>query len=53
MDPGRPQSLLKLGEAHNVDVDELYNLIALSGAAGFVPHHLAHDPVERRVGGKH
>lgn len=49
--PGGAQGLLELGEAHDVDVDELHHLVALGGAAGLVPHHLAHDPGERGVGG--
>lgn len=44
VDPGRPQRLLELGEAHDVNVDELDHLVALGGAAGLVPHDLAHDP---------
>lgn len=43
--PGRAQGLLKLGETHNVYVDELHHLIPLGWAAGFVSHHLSHDPV--------
>lgn len=48
VDPGRPQSLLKLGQTHDVDVYKLYHFIALCGAAGFVSHNLSHDPVEKR-----
>lgn len=49
VDPGRSQCLLKLGEAHNVDVDELNHLVALGRAAGLVPHDLAHDSGEKCV----
>lgn len=49
VDPGRPKRLLKLGEAHDVDVDELHHLVTLGRAAGLVPHDLAHDPGEKRV----
>ena len=49
VDPGRSQRLLKLGEAHDVDVDELHHLVALRRAAGLVPHDLAHDPGEKCV----
>lgn len=48
VDPGRPQSLLKLGQTHDVDVYKLYHFIALGWAAGFVSHNLSHDPVEKR-----
>ena len=44
VDPGRSKRLLELGEAHDVDVDELNNFITLSRATGLVPHDLAHDP---------
>lgn len=44
VDPGRSQRLLELGEAHDVDVDELHHLVALGRAAGLVPHDLTHDP---------
>lgn len=47
MDPGGSQRLLKLGEAHDVDVDELNHLVTLGGAAGLVAHDLAHDPGEK------
>lgn len=48
VDPGRPQRLLKLSETHNVDVYELHHLISLRGAARFVSHNLAHDPVQKK-----
>lgn len=44
MDPGGSECLLKLREAHDIDVDELNHLVALGGATGLVPHHPAHDP---------
>ena len=44
MHPGGPQGLFELCEPHDVDVDELHNLVPLGGAAGLVPHHTAHDP---------
>ena len=44
VDPGGPQCLLELGQAHNVNVDELHHLVPLGGAAGLVPHHSPHDP---------
>lgn len=44
VDPGGSQCLLKLGETHDVDVDELDHLVTLGGAAGLVPHDSAHDP---------
>lgn len=44
VDPGGSQCLLKLGEAHDIDVDELNHLVALGGATGLVPHDPAHDP---------
>lgn len=49
MDPGRAEGLLELGQTHDVDVYELYHLVPLSGAAGFVPHHFTHDPVEEKL----
>lgn len=49
MDPGRSQRLLKLCEAHDVDVDELNHLVTLGRAAGLVPHDLAHDPGEESL----
>lgn len=44
VDPGGSQCLLKLGEAHDIDVDELNHLVTLGGATGLVPHDPAHDP---------
>lgn len=44
VDPGGSQRLLKLGEAHDVNVDELNHLVTLGWATGLVPHDLAHDP---------
>lgn len=44
VDPGGSQCLLKLGEAHDVYVDELNYLVPLGGATGLVPHDPAHDP---------
>lgn len=44
VDPGGSKRLLKLGEAHDVNVDELNHLVALGRATGLVPHDLAHDP---------
>lgn len=49
VDPGRSQRLLKLGEAHDVNVDELNHLVTLGRATGLVPHDLAHDPGEGRL----
>lgn len=46
VDPGGSQCLLKLGETHDVDVDELDHLVTLGGAAGLVPHDSAHDPAD-------
>lgn len=46
VDPRWSERLLKLGEAHDVNVDELNHLVTLSGATGLVPHYLAHDPGE-------
>lgn len=47
VDPGGSQCLLKLGETHDVDVDELDHLVTLGGAAGLVPHDSAHDPGDK------
>lgn len=47
VNPRRSQCLLELGEAHDVDVDELNHLITLRWATGLVPHNLAHDPEEK------
>lgn len=49
MYPGWSQSLLELGEAHNIDVDELHHFVSLCRAAGLVPHHLLHDPARREA----
>lgn len=49
VNPGRPKRLLKLGEAHDVDVDELNHFVTLGRAAGLVPHDLAHDPGEKSL----
>ncbi len=49
VDPGRSQRLLKLGEAHNVNVDELNHLVTLCRATGLVAHDLAHDPEEKSL----
>lgn len=49
VDPGGSQCLLELGEAHNVNVDELDHLITLSRAAGLVPHNLPHDPGDKSL----
>lgn len=44
--PGRSQGLLKLGEAHDINVDEFNHLVTLCWATGLVPHDFAHDPVD-------
>lgn len=44
MHPGGSQCLLKLGEAHDVDVDELHYLVTLRRATGLVPHDFTHNP---------
>lgn len=44
VDPGGSQRLLKLGEAHDVYVNELNHLVPLGGTTGLVPHDPAHDP---------
>lgn len=49
MDPGGSQCLFKLGEAHDVNVDELNHFVTLRRAAGFVPHDFAHDPAEESL----
>lgn len=49
MHPRRPECLLKLRQAHDVDVDELYHFVSLCRTAGLVSHHLPHDPVERQT----
>lgn len=48
MDPGWSQRLLKLGEANNVNIDELNHFVTLGRAARLVPHDLAHDPGENQ-----
>lgn len=49
VDPGRSQRLLELGEAHDVNVDELNYFVTLSRATGLVPHDLPHDPGGKRL----
>lgn len=47
VDPGWSQGLLELGEAYDVDVDELNHLVTLGWTTRLVPHNLAHDPEEK------
>ncbi len=49
VDPGGSQRLFKLGEAHDVDVDELNHFVTLGWATGLVPHDLTHDPGQKSL----
>lgn len=49
MDPRRSQRLLKLRQAHNVDVDELNHFVTLRRATRLVTHDLAHDPGKKSL----